>query len=511
MQTSRKIPVSIWVMLGLFLLLISIPYLYAWSLDGDARVFGGFLLNPIDGNSYYAKMMLGWSGQWEFHLLYTALDGSGSPLFIFYILLGHIARLLGMSIPLTFHLARLIGGICLFFSIYRLSSTIFSKSEAWVKRLTFLLAFGSGMGWVLLTSGVITSDFWVAEAYPFLSAYSNPHFCLGLAILIELLLRYRKVNSVKATFIIGSLAFLESLIMPFGIILCAVIGGLLFIFDMIRKKTTAWLWLFAVGVVGGIFVLYQYYITNQDPLLVEWNAQNITTSPSLVDFLLSFSPVLVIAIFGVFRKKKTDEPIQEILTAWIIASILLVFIPFNLQRRFLFGFYVPCAALATIFIRDMISSNSKKLKWFFPVILVLSLPTNILIIAAGMNHQIVNDPVIYPSADLIAGLDWLNENGTNGEVVLASTEVGLFVPAYTGLHVVYGHPFETIHADETEEIVSDLYTGFLSNDEVSAAIENWDVDWIIFDQNNLSLESQIRSIGWQTVFQQGNVAIFSPP
>jgi hypothetical protein len=511
MQTSRKIPVSVWGMLCIFLLLISIPYLYAWSLGGDDRVFGGFLLNPIDGNSYYAKMMLGWSGQWEFHLLYTAQDSAGTPLFIFYILLGHIAHWIEMSIPLTFHLARLVGAVCLFFSIYHLAKILFPQSEPWVNRLTFLLAFGSGMGWVLLTSGIITSDFWVAEAYPFLSAYSNPHFCLGLAILIELLIRYRETQKGKAIFIVGILALLESLIMPFGIILCGAIGGLLSLFDIIRKKAIAWEWLISVGVGGGVYVLYQYYITNQEPLLVDWNAQNITGSPSPLDFLLSFCPVFVLAIIQVFRKKTTVEPIQEVLTAWIMAATLLVIIPFNLQRRFMFGFYIPCAALAILFIRDVISSRSKKLKWLFPALLVFSLPTNLLIIAAGMNPQNVSDPVIYPQTDLIDGLHWLQENGTNGEIVLASAEVGLFVPAYTGLHVVYGHPFETIHADETAEIVTDLYAGYLSDDEVAAALENWGIEWILIDQYPLDLELQISDIGWQPVFRQGSVAIYSLP
>jgi hypothetical protein len=43
------------------------------------------------------------------------------------------------------------------------------------------------MGWLALFTGAFTSDFWVAETYPFLSAYANPHFPLGLALVLWLL------------------------------------------------------------------------------------------------------------------------------------------------------------------------------------------------------------------------------------------------------------------------------------------------------------------------------------
>lgn len=511
MQTSRKIPMSIWVILGLFLLLISIPYIYSWFLAGNDRVFGGFLLNPIDGNSYFAKMMLGWTGQWEFHLLYSSQYGDGSPLFLFYIFLGHTARWFGLSIPLVFQIARLIGAISLFFAGYHLSLSLFPQSEVWAKRLLLLLTFGSGMGWILLTTGSITSDFWVAEAYPFLSAYSNPHFCFGLAISIEILLRYRSVRDLNTVVLIGFLALLESVIMPFEVILCGAIGGLLFLVDVVRKKAISWKWLLAVGIGGGIFVLYQYYITSQDALLNAWNAQNNTASPAIWDFILSFSPVLILAGIQLCRKKDTNSPIQEIMAAWIVAAFILIFIPFNLQRRFLLGFYIPCATLAVMFVHDLFMNKPKQFKWLYPTLLALSLPTNLLVITAGMNPQNISDSVIYPSRDLLDGLTWLRDNVTDTAVALSHSDVGLFVPAYSGMHVVYGHPFETIHAEETELLVNDIYAGSYSNEEVTEILEGWNVDWVIIDQSNPNFEAQLIYSGWQPVFEQGNVNIYSYP
>ena len=54
-----------------------------------------------------------------------------------------------------------------------------------MQTLGFAIAvLGSGVGWLAVVFGKFTSDFWVAEAYPFLSMYTNPHFSLGLGLMI---------------------------------------------------------------------------------------------------------------------------------------------------------------------------------------------------------------------------------------------------------------------------------------------------------------------------------------
>ncbi len=97
----------------LTILLITLPYLIAMGKAGESYVFNGFLLNPIDGNSYLAKMYQGWAGQWQFTLSFSAEINQGSYLFLFYIFLGHVARWLGLSLIVTFHLARIAGSIVL--------------------------------------------------------------------------------------------------------------------------------------------------------------------------------------------------------------------------------------------------------------------------------------------------------------------------------------------------------------------------------------------------------------
>ncbi len=162
-------------LIGAILLFVTLPYGYAALAAGQGYTFGGFLFNPLDGNSYLAKMMQGWLGSWTFTLPYTATPGKGTFLFLFYLLLGHLSRWLGLPLVWTFHLARVLaaGGLLLVLDQFLGRALQFSPEQRW--KALLLSALGSEwVGW--WSCRAFTADFWVAEAYPFLSAFANPHF-----------------------------------------------------------------------------------------------------------------------------------------------------------------------------------------------------------------------------------------------------------------------------------------------------------------------------------------------
>src|SRR5512146_1222434 len=92
----------------LVIVIQSLPYFFAATTGGSEHIFSGFLINPIDGNSYLAKMQEGWAGSWKFTLLYSPQGGSGAYLFLFYLFLGHVARIFSLPLIWVFHAARII-------------------------------------------------------------------------------------------------------------------------------------------------------------------------------------------------------------------------------------------------------------------------------------------------------------------------------------------------------------------------------------------------------------------
>jgi hypothetical protein len=64
-------------------------------------------------------------------------------------------------------------------------------------------------------------------------------------------------------------------------------------------------------------------------------------------------------------------------------------------------------------------------------------------------------------------MTWLRENVGHENVVLCAPRTGMFVPAWAGQRVVYGHPFETVNAERREALVEAYWSG-----EMSAAEQN---------------------------------------
>ncbi|HFD38932.1 MAG TPA: hypothetical protein ENJ31_03660, partial [Anaerolineae bacterium] len=134
------------------LLLASLPTIYAWSLADADHVFTGFVYNTEDGNSYIAKMRLGATGEWLFHIFYTVEPHDPALAFLLHILLGKLAAAAGLSLVLVYHLARVLFGLALLWTIYafaaRFTPDVITRRLAWA-----LAATGSGLGWLLLLLG----------------------------------------------------------------------------------------------------------------------------------------------------------------------------------------------------------------------------------------------------------------------------------------------------------------------------------------------------------------------
>lgn len=286
---------------------------------------GVFLINIKDGHSYLAKMQQGYLGNWKFVLPYTAEAGEGAYLFLFYLVLGHIARVINLPLIVIYHLARVLSAVFLLWAMSILFKRTFSATKD--QNLGFMIAsLGSGIGWIAVMFGLFTSDFWVAEAFPFLSIYTNPHFALGLGLMI-LGLIYDNENKPWISTLLG-LAL--GIVQPFAVvIILLVLGGKSSIefleFDgniQERLKSSGSILRFVFfGVGGGIILLYQYWSILSDPVLALWNKQNVTSSPALLDLLLSLSPCLILAVLSIREAWNNEQ--GKLLLIW--AGISLIF------------------------------------------------------------------------------------------------------------------------------------------------------------------------------------------
>ena len=441
--------------------LTQLPYLLAAVSAGSQYSFAGFLLNPLDGLSYLAKMFQGWLGSWRFHLPFSSDPGQGAYLFLFYIFLGHLARWSHSSLLLIYHLTRFLGSVFMLWALYRFFEKVLPEPR--LRQVAFGLAvLGSGVGWIAVPFGAVTSDFWVSEAYPFLSAFSAPHFSIGLGLLLELLTPLGGASEHLPTFWGQArmllLAFLLGILAPFGIVIAVVVYAGMLVWQIAGDRSNgrlkvASLWkipglrsLFWIGLAGGPWLLYDFWVANHDPVLTGWNAQNLTPSPPVWDLFLALSPVLLLAIWGLRRSLRENELGLRLLVVWSGLGLALLYLPFGLQRRFLMGLFVPLCGLAALGIQSWSERTRRSPGFLTGVALVVSMPT-LAIIFLGIGQAIrSHDPQLYLTQGESQALQWIEVHTPSGALILSGPQTGGFIPAFTGRRVIYGHPFETVHA-----------------------------------------------------------------
>ncbi len=495
------------IFLSLFAIVILLPYGLAVFTAGDSHVFGGFLVNPLDGNSYLAKMQQGASGSWRFTLPFTPEPGEGAYLFLFYLALGHLCRLTGLPLIWMFHIWRVAGGLFLLFTLWRFFLFIFGEDQQTAWRAFLLASIGSGLGWMVFAFGPMTGDFWVAEAFPFLSSYANPHFPIGLGLMVWIqLFAFRGRTRYWQ---IGSLALLLGIIMPFGVAIdCMVLGGMVLL-DYFRTRKVNVLPLIVTGVFGGSMVAYQVGVTIWDPVFANWNAQNVTPGPAWWDFLVSFSPALLASAVGLFLGwKKIIQEKAVILIVWLAGAILLILLPIRLQRRFVLGLFIPLAGLAVYGCKVLVEKYKVRFAMLYKLVLGLSVPTNLVLLLAGVSGSLSKNPAIYLTQAESDAMLWLQSQP--GEcLVLADPQLGMFIPGHSGCKVMYGHPYELIRAEQEEAQVEAFYRGEMSPEVAKDYLLDNGIDQVIFGEREAALGHPEILQSLPVVFQENEVTIFS--
>jgi len=503
----------------LAVLLTLIPYGLAHAYAGDYR-FTGFLFNPYDAASYLAKMRQGYDGQILYSLAFTEAPGPGALFFTYYLLLGHLARLLHLPLMAVWHMARILGGAFFltaaweFFGRIGLSNR--GRRIAWI-----ILLLGSGFGFLAVPFGAFTADLWVAEYIPFLGLLTSAHFPLATGLILLLAVRIAlpasrpTAISMAAAFFLGTtLAAIQPFgFLPLGI---ALAGWMIWMrFAQGRFPEGALLHLAAAGFGFLPWAVYDFWVTRNLPKFAMWFSQNQTPTPPVWDIALSMGlPGLIVAVAFV-RWISYRAPLRRKLTAirggillpalWLAVNLALLYAPFPLQRRLMLGMWIPLAALAAPKLENLLFRPALQLRYALYAAIPL-FAANLVFLSAVRINAVSHHPLIFLSPDSAAAVDWLNANA-QGSVILASPENSAWLPGMTGARVVYGHGMETPDAGRA---LGDVETFFASSDEALRAqiLRDRQVDLVLCstDQTGCAFSEGGSLV---EVFSSGNIKIFS--
>lgn len=481
-----------------------LPYLVGWMAAPPDAHFTGLVYNPLDGHTYIAKMRLGAQGSWLFRLTYTPEPQTGAPIYLFYLFLGHLARWTHLSTLAIYHITRTAGGLAFLLGLYRLAAHLTDKVKE--RRLLFLLAtLGAGLGWLAAPLGRQTPDLWVAEAFPFLALLTNAHFPAALALMVWSAswgIQVEKSLRFGAGLLLGAVAL--GAIQPFGLV--PLSGALLgtVILRFLRQRGIPWRllgWIASAALAALPYPLYTWQAIQSDPLLAAWNAQNVTPSPSLGDWLLGLGLLVPLALVGTRAATRRGGDGAGLLLGWVLTAGVGLILPLTLARRLSIGLGAAVGMLAGLGWQWLQERPSRRRPTFTLALLTLAALTPLLLLILGISAALGDHPLLYLSQGEWAAMAWLEQHAPQDAVVLCAPQTGIFIPAWAGQRVVYGHPFETINAAERRAQVEEFWSG----QRDPAWLDSLGVDYIFYGPREQALGPP--PVG-DLLFEAGNVAVY---
>ena len=477
------------------------PYLLATCLNSPGLVFSGSIIGVEDGNAYLAAMHEGAAGEWLFHIPFTPEPHQPGAVYFLYLLLGKLAHLTGLSLPVMLHVARLVTTPLLMFAIYRFAA--FFTPWVYLRRLAFVLAAtGAGLGWLWVAAGrsfelnQMPIDFWVPDAFAFLTVFLYPHMILAQALILLLAIggvRLLDHPDWSRTILVAILGLALSAIHPYSLPLLLGLLGLLWSWRAIISRKPDWLALAQLVVIGLLnlpYLAYCYRLFATNPVFHSWQVQNRVLSPHPIYYVLGYGLVALLACVGLVHpmglRRRTSN---RFLVLWLLVVPILLYIPYNLQRRFLDGYQLPLvmAALAgTVCLLRRVPP-----RWRRRCVLLLaavSAFTNILILTGATISVIAHTPPIFNPRPVVEAAQWMDANVPADSIVFASYNTGNVLPAYASVRTFVGHGPKSVNVDEKRRMVIDFFST-MSPEQRRSLLREYRVDYLFFGPGRTGLES----------------------
>ncbi len=382
---------------------------------------------------------------------------------VFLLFLGHIARLLHISLPMAYTGARIFGGMVLMVLVYQLIRKTFPQS--FIKRIVafcFVL-FGTYVwGWGKEGPVVASLTHAWTELDPIFRWSFIPHHLwskVGMLAVFLLLLRPQKTAKYMVTLIF--IIFLTGVTNPVVYATLVPTVGLWFLLEWKQDKFH----LVVVGIVSGAVLLYHRYLQAN---IFPWTSylvweQTLRYKVNPLDYAFSLGPTLILFILAVPTLWRLGS-VGRLYLAWAASSWIMLYIvgPFVpvTPERFLGGYqFIPLGIGAAVWIFSLKGSHPLRLALivlllgYFAIGLYASFREHAGYVAANRNN-----PQVYVPLELIAAFSFLNQNSKPEDVVMAPYEISTMIPAFTGLRVLAGHAMFTKDLAVKKALINEFFT-----------------------------------------------------
>jgi len=461
------------ILLVSFILIIvtGLSFIFGYFIKGNLIYTGINIFSPIDGPVYYSYIEQIKEGNFLLDNLFSNETGAVKLFNPFWLFVGLIARIFQLSAPGAYHLFRIILTPLFLLVLYKFISFFYPDLTLKRKKLCFLYSiFASGLSsfWLvfnnypaLIQKFSVAMDLWVPESSNFLILFCSPHFLASLTLIILIFYYFFKFNEtkkIKYSILAGLLALFLFSFHPFYVL--TVYGVLLtyLLVSFIKNKKIAWLSILNYSILVLISlpaVFYYLYLMATNLDLQIKAQQNNCLTPDVLVFLVSYGPGLIMASLAIIYllKKKSLTEKKLFLIIWFLITIVLIYGPFNFQRRLSEGFQVPLTLLAFMgllvlydFFKNKYSIfKDLKMRQFLIFFIIFFCLSNVTAYFFNLKYLSSKPEIVYVRPEIVSALTWYKSQTNLEDAILASPANGNIIPGLIGRRVFLGHDKETIN------------------------------------------------------------------
>lgn len=459
-----------WVMLcsAVLLLLVMLPFALMPLALQPSSVFMGVAHAPETSAATLASTHIGMRGGWLWTALHTPEPQTAIIADVIYMLLGQLSRFTAVDPLVLFHVARALAMLFMCHALYMLAAAIWPRVT--MRRIFWIIAsVGAGLGWLLTPLlDQAPPDVQISAIFPLHGALSSVHLPLAVGLLAFLLVAMfdsLRPDSDDMPSItnhgLGVIVFSLAL----GLIYPSALGpvGVAYALALARgmrnasyQRNLTW---FAWFVIPALLLpAYHMAVLLLNPLAMRvWEMETSAALPPLHLLVVALGLPLIIALPGIWRAlRRLEQDGSVFMLVWMVSMVALAYLLPFVRGKFLFGLILPVAYFAVRAVGDFWLPQLRRRNLHF-IAAAVAIPLMVgsqavtLFAPLATAQSRVSLPPNYLSA-----FNFLQSRPQS--VVLASPDVSIWLPAWSGMQVVYASPTLTLDATTKAAEVAAWYS-----------------------------------------------------
>jgi hypothetical protein len=459
----------------------ALPYLFARLITPADLAYNGLMFDVPDHAQYWSWIT---ASRQALFISNTMTPEANDPTFMNPMMwvLAQAKDGFGLSLPSLFQWWRVAVVVLLIPLIVAFVRVMTVEPERRTTALTFAV-LGSGLGWMLIVVKKVLglrdvpwpSDLYTVESNTLWSILSYPYISWAHALILAIMLGAWLATRNKgwgygllAALAAAALSVSHAYDLITVYVVLAMYGLVIWRRDRrfpVRLATVG----FAIVVCSAPAALYYQRLTSGDPLwrsiLSQYANAGVWTPPHLHLIVLMGVPLLLAAV-AVFRRTVWSDE-QCFLATWAVTGLFLIYLPVVYQIKLLSALQFPIAILAAHGWHERLQPRLERImatKWTVALLVLMVSATNLYLFAWRFVDLNRRTAPYYLHRDQVEALDWLSQNATPSDVVIAEANVGQFVPNYGATRAYLAHWAMTNRFYERRANVDAFFSSSVSED-----------------------------------------------